>query len=181
LDLGGLRIIHACWHPDYIDAAKQVLPNARLHPDLLVDAATEGTVLYDVIETLLKGFEVKLPEGITFPDKDNHPRDAVRVRWWERDAQTLGEVVQPPDIDIAHAAGLPIPENAPQYCLDAPPCFVGHYWLKGQPEALTSNVACLDYSVAKGGQLVAYRWSGERVLDSDNFSYVTAGIGGAEI
>lgn len=175
LELDGLRVIHACWHPEQLETARQLLPNARLHRDQLADAATEGTVLYDVIETLLKGFEVKLPEGITFFDKDKHPRDAVRIRWWEHNALTLGEVVQPPDIDIAHAAQLPIPESTPRYCSDAPPCFVGHYWLKGEPAPLTPNVACLDYSVAKGGKLVAYRWRGERVLDAGHFSYVSQG------
>jgi hypothetical protein len=53
------------------------------------------------------------------------------------------------------------------YAATEPPVFVGHYWLPpGRPEPLASNVACVDYSVAKdGGKLVAYRWDGEDVLD----------------
>jgi hypothetical protein len=38
------------------------------------------------------------------------------------------------------------------------------------PEA--TNVACLDYSVAKGGMLCAYRWDGEQELLNDKFCSV---------
>jgi hypothetical protein len=57
-------------------------------------------------------------------------------------------------------------EHLITYDRDEPPVFVGHYWLEGTPELLAPNVACLDYSVAMpNGQLVAYRWEGEQVLD----------------
>ncbi len=52
---------------------------------------------------------------------------------------------------------------------DAVPVFVGHYWLTGTPTPL---VACTDYSVAKGGKLVAYRWDGESELSADKFHWV---------
>lgn len=49
--------------------------------------------------------------------------------------------------------------------------FVGHYWLKDErPSLLAPNVACLDYSVAKGGFLCAYRWQGERTLTDEHFA-----------
>ncbi len=55
----------------------------------------------------------------------------------------------------------------------AKPVFVGHYWLSAQrPELLADTVACLDYSVAKGGLLCAYRWNGEWQLSNDNFVWV---------
>jgi hypothetical protein len=38
---------------------------------------------------------------------------------------------------------------------------------------MANNVACLDYSVAKGGNLVAYRWSGEKELTEKNFEFVS--------
>jgi hypothetical protein len=39
------------------------------------------------------------------------------------------------------------------------PVFFGHYWLDGIPRIEAENAVCLDYSVAKGGHLVAYRWN----------------------
>ena len=59
---------------------------------------------------------------------------------------------------------------AAPYPPDSKPVFVGHYWLSGsRPELLAANVACVDYSVAKGGFLCAYRWNGEQKLDNNNF------------
>ena len=33
----------------------------------------------------------------------------------------------------------------------------------------TPTVACVDYSAAKDGPLVAYRWDGEQELDASRF------------
>ena len=53
------------------------------------------------------------------------------------------------------------------------PVFIGHYWFEGIPERCAKNVACLDYSVAGNGKLVAYRWSGEQTVSDENFVYVS--------
>jgi hypothetical protein len=54
----------------------------------------------------------------------------------------------------------------------AKPIFVGHYWLTGTPELLSDKVACVDYSVAKGGKLVAYRWDSEPFLENSKLDWV---------
>jgi hypothetical protein len=46
---------------------------------------------------------------------------------------------------------------------------VGHYWLKGVPKLQSPTVACLDYSAAQDGPMVAYRWNGEPKLDPGSF------------
>jgi len=52
------------------------------------------------------------------------------------------------------------------------PIFIGHYWLPPErPAPLTPTIACLDYSVAAGGPLVAYRWDSERHLRPDKFVF----------
>jgi hypothetical protein len=64
-------------------------------------------------------------------------------------------------------------DAASPYPKSAKPVFVGHYWLSAQhPNVLADNVACLDFSVAKGGFLCAYRWNGEKKLSNDNFVWV---------
>ncbi|WP_019531295.1 metallophosphoesterase [Dasania marina] len=172
LELDGLRVIHACWHDEHIKTMKDIAPKRKLTHEILVEASTEGTAAYEALEVLLKGIEVELPEGIIFKDKGGHERTAVRVQWWNNGGTKLGDITAPTDIDIGDAADLPIPEHVRQYCSDAPPCFIGHYWLKGEPAPLAPNVACLDYSIAKEGKLVAYRWDGEHKLVSHHFSYV---------
>ena len=55
------------------------------------------------------------------------------------------------------------------------PVLYGHYWRSGTPSVdVGGKSACLDWSVAKGGPLVAYRWSGESVLDAANLVAVAA-------
>jgi hypothetical protein len=44
--------------------------------------------------------------------------------------------------------------------------FFGHYWLNGNPKTNNTMCVCLDYSVAKGGKLVAAR------LNGDSFEYL---------
>jgi hypothetical protein len=59
------------------------------------------------------------------------------------------------------------------YPADAPPVFFGHYWLEDKtPIVQSHNLICLDYSVVKGGSLVAYRWSGKREVNTDIFVLV---------
>jgi len=59
---------------------------------------------------------------------------------------------------------------AAPYPATAKPVFVGHYWLSARrPTVLADNVACLDFSVAKGGFLCGYRWGREQTLSNDNF------------
>ncbi len=172
LELDGIRIVHACWDATFIELMREKKPDGRIDRDLLIEASTKGTSAYYAVETLLKGVEVPLSPGITFKDKDGHEQSAVRVQWWKQNAERLGDVALPADLDIGHAAELPVPDFVPTYAADQAPCFVGHYWLGGEPEPLASNVACLDYSVAKEGKLVAYRWSGEASLRKDNFTHV---------
>ena len=59
------------------------------------------------------------------------------------------------------------------YPKEAPPVFFGHYWMEDlSPVIQSSNVACLDYSIAKDGILVGYRWNGEKCISNDNLIYV---------
>lgn len=169
LEVDGIRVVHACWDQACIDKLDKLLTDQCLQPEHLVAASTEGSYLFFAVERLLKGVEVSLPEGIVFHDKDGHERHAIRVQWWRSDAQNLGEVALPLGVDIESATGLPIPKDVPTYQPDLPACFMGHYWWQGKSAPLAPNIACLDYSVAKGGPLVAYRWQGEQVLCSEHF------------
>jgi hypothetical protein len=84
----------------------------------------------------------------------------------------LGAMALPPI-----ESDLPVPDEivrtAVPYPEDAKPVFVGHYWMKGsRPELLRQNIACVDWSVGKGGFLCAYRWDGERELDAGKFVWM---------
>lgn len=172
LELDGIRVVHACWDNHHIEVMKQLTTDRRIDRDLLVQASQKDSLAYKAIETLLKGVEVDLPHGIFFKDNDGNSRSAVGIRWWDDKAQRFGDVALPLSLDIGNAAELPIPNHVPTYAPDDPPCFIGHYWLSGTPEPLTPKIACLGYSIAKDGKLVAYRWSGEQETRAENFTYI---------
>jgi hypothetical protein len=78
----------------------------------------------------------------------------------------------PCDLELQQA----VIASAAPYPATAKPVFVGLCWLSAQrPELLADNGACLDYRVAKGGFLCAYRWNGEQKLKNDNFVWVKGG------
>lgn len=70
----------------------------------------------------------------------------------------------------------PLPEEERQsnnyYGTDERPVFFGHYWLSGAPALYRDNICCLDYSVAKKGKLVAYRFHSEEKLQNKKLEYV---------
>ncbi len=169
LELPGLRVVHACWHPAYMDALRPHL-KPDLSPDLaLVEAGCrKGSDPHKAIETILKGPEVALPDGVTFM-QGAQERAEARTRWWDPNAITFRQSALVGSKDPLELPDLPIPEEVrPGYAGDRP-VFFGHYWMTGKPQPLAPDVACVDYSVGKKGPLVAYRWEGERSLVAENF------------
>ena len=160
-----LRVVHACWDKLNINFLRQHLDNDRLNDALIHESAKVGSPLYCAIEETLKGKEVALPNGATFQDKDGNVRTEIRIKWWEDPARmTYRQLsIEPSDSIPEEPVGEAL-SNATYY-QDAKPVFFGHYWLKGTPQLQGSNICCLDYSVAKGGHLVAYRFDGEGVLE----------------
>jgi Calcineurin-like phosphoesterase len=170
LDLPGLRVVHACWHPGYMAELAAVLkPGQRLDPALVVAASRKGTMEYRAIEALTKGLEIVLPRGHEFHDKDGHLRHNVRIRWWDIAANTYRRAAIINSKVQEELPDAPIPERALLGYDSDKPVFFGHYWQSGIPEPLAPNVACVDYSVGSDGPLVAYRWDGESELAASKF------------
>ncbi|MBE89257.1 MAG: hypothetical protein CMM76_07420 [Rhodospirillaceae bacterium] len=171
LDLEGIRIIHACWEKASIDRVLEFQNGSNLLGEKLLHASGDPTTWqYKAVDTLLKGKEIRLPNGGYFHDKDGNKRNYIRVRWWDK-ANTYRETYMGPESARAHIPDDPIfGDQMIEYGHTEKPVFLGHYWLEGVPEPLAANIACLDYSVAKfGGKLVAYRWDGEAILNAAKF------------
>ncbi len=167
LDLGDLRVIHACWDREFI----RRLGIPVLTGDLLRASCDKGRWEFRAIETLLKGKEISLPDGRLFHDKDGNARHDIRIRWWDRSATTYALAFFGPESARTHIPEDEIEgDHLIEYSHEEPPVFLGHYWMEGDPEPLAPNIACMDYSVAKsGGKLAAYRWAGERELSPEKF------------
>jgi hypothetical protein len=170
LDLGGARAVHAWWHQPYVDlVTRQLPPGMPMDEDFLHAAYARGSPEYLAMEGLTKGLEIRLPPGHSFMDHGGIERCDVRAKWWKEGAHSLRDVA----IVGAHQDDrMPECDLPPGYLggpVTGAPVFIGHYWLEGTPHLQSPKVACLDWSAAKDGPLVAYRWDGEQELDGGRF------------
>ncbi len=173
LEFDDLRVVHACWDDDVMSTLAQARgDHGGITSPFLHSAYREHLPLFAPVEIALEGKEGKLPDGKTFTDPDGNTRTRIRTRWYlPPDGHTYRTyALQSVEIDC----DLPLDESVIHQALPYPttskPVFLGHYWLTAErPALLAGNVACLDYSVAKGGFLCAYRWSGEQNLTNENF------------
>lgn len=167
------RAVHACWDQNNIDFLKKTLVNDRLTDDLIIQSVKLGTKLNEAIDQTLKGKEIKMPEGC-FKDKDGTERTEIRIKWWEDPSKMTYKSISVEPLEILPEQPIKLSElkSLDFYRGEDKKVFFGHYWLKGQPSLYKDNICCLDYSVAKGGKLVAYRLNGENFLDSRNLTYV---------
>jgi hypothetical protein len=168
-----LRVVHACWDLRQLEVLRQNFGGNTFEMGLLETSTKEGNPLYEAIEIVLKGQELPLPGGITFLDKDKHPRREIRVKWWE---DSFGKSYQELAVKLEDVKNLSSSHkvehvsNTSSYPANEKPVFFGHYWLEDkQPKLQASNVCCVDYSIAKEGILVAYRFDGEKELNEKKF------------
>lgn len=170
LDLADIRVVHAWWHQPYVDLVASRVPTGRaMDEDFLQAAYVEGSREWDAMEGLTKGLELRLPAGHSFVDHSGIERRDVRVRWWHEDPRSFRDVAIVGDAQHHLVPDHPLPPDYVGAPLDGPPVFIGHYWMTGRPELQSPKVACVDYSAAMDGPLVAYRWDGELELDSRHF------------
>jgi hypothetical protein len=151
------RLVHACWDNQQIAFLRENYKGVT--PAFLSESNDKqrGSELYHAVNDSLKGKEDHLPDGHSFFDKDGTERSECRIKWWQpvTNRTTLKDVMlgcptalQNKDI---HAG------RAYHAYHDTKPVFFGHYWLQGEPHIDNHHAICLDYSVAKGGILVACR------------------------
>ena len=167
------RVVHACWDQQHISHLKKLLNGNTLDEHALLKLVKKGTNHYNAIEETLKGKEMRMPQDSTFTDKDGNVRTAFRCKWWiDPYSVTYNEI----SIEDLNLPSIPIKNNAAVqgsvYDASEPLIFFGHYWLKGSPGIFRENICCVDYSVAKGGVLAAYRYDGEKALSNDKWVYV---------
>jgi len=171
-----LRVVHACWDQTLIDKFRQNQGGACIDEDFLHASAALESFAGQVMDTLLRGTDLRLPEGMKITGRDGYVREFFRTKFWADNPKTCADVVFQPDPLPPEVAKMVLTDRQRAqlitYPLDAPPVFVGHYWMEGEPAPLKSNVACIDYSAVKYGKLVAYRMDGEQVLARDKFVWV---------
>lgn len=170
LDLGGIRVVHACWDQPSVDA----LWNAGWKPGALLDdrlmailhehnADGSESSLMQARKLLTCGLEIPLPNGKAI-QKDGHRFDSLRIANWRAAAQKLSDVALLPKGQEHLIHDMEWPLGLVMSSIEGSPVFLGHHWFSGHPTIESPKLACLDWSAGKGGPLVAYRWDGEDSL-----------------
>jgi hypothetical protein len=174
LEFPGLRIVHACWDQPSIDLLQKAMGSgARLTDEMILQGSHKGHAIYEAIEIVCKGREVDLPAGISFQDKEGKVRREVRVRWWQEDLSTYRKAMIGPPEEMEKIPDAPMPAEWVAHPYSGRPVLFGHYWFTGTPRVISPRFACLDYSAARDGPLVAYRWDGEAELSSEKLTWVS--------
>jgi len=162
------QAIHACWDEAYISLLEKLASNDKLNLDLLVSSNQKDSQSYQAIEIILKGHEVEVPSELHFSDNYGKVRSNARVCWWNEERKIIipSKAVDTETVNkYKHAIQT-------QKITIQKPTFFGHYWETGTPTIINPKAVCLDYSVAKGHYLCAYRFGGEDQLEESNLIYV---------
>ncbi|MCE5288438.1 MAG: metallophosphoesterase [Nocardiaceae bacterium] len=183
LDLGDLRVVHACWDSASLSYLEQELGGSRFtSTDQIVRSSRSDDPLFTRVETVLKGPEISLASHrqASYVDKDGHVRSRARLRWWHEGPATLRGLAEMGG-NFRTEDGQPYPAlpdtavpTSGSYT-DQVPVFYGHYWRQGSPEYghdYTTYTACVDFSAVRGGRMTAYRWSGEEKIAARNYVQV---------
>ncbi len=176
LEMPTFRVVHACWDEQYIEAYQQRFKSNRVSPQIIQASTNLDSFEGRVLDRLLRGTSLALPENQAIRSRDGFERRFFRTKFWAENPRTYSDVVYQPD---------PLPEHLLErelskaemselihYPADAKPVFFGHYWLHGKPQPVKHNICCLDYSAVKYGRLVAYRIDHETALDPDNYVWL---------
>ncbi len=176
IDAGRFRLVHACWDHSMIELLRGQYPDGCIDEHFLQAAAVPGSFACNVFDRLLRGTDMRLPDGLTLTGGDGLTRAFFRTKFWEDDPRTYGDIVFQPDALPEEVASTPLSSsqknNLLRYGIDEPLLFVGHYWRSGRPSAIRPNLACLDYSAVLYGKLVAYRLDQETRIDPHKFVWV---------
>jgi hypothetical protein len=192
LDLGDIRVIHACWHKPSMEVVSGTTErkNWLSSPDEFVEANDRKSELYEAVEILLKGPEIDLAKYDLpkFRDKGGDIRSKARNRWWMNSTK-LAEIAELSGCTDEHdkpyrdLAGIKAKPADQEFLYSDPtPVFYGHYWRENEPverDDFTDYTACVDFSAVKHGgsfgTLVAYRWKGESKVKKENYLPPDAG------
>lgn len=178
LDLDDIRIVHACWHQEHLATLAPYLDNNRVAcADAWQTLCCDGTAAFAAAETILKGMEIPLPRGVQYADKDGHIRKRTRTHWWLADEDlTYRDLAMVPADIIEHIPHEPVPLHLQTGYDGLKPLFIGHYWMSGQPQPISQDIACVDWSIAASdspkAKLCAYQWDGERALTAEKMVWV---------
>ncbi len=175
LDLGEIRVVHACWSESAIASIKNMETEGLSRKNMFrkVYKKTKSEISKSV-STLTKGIDFKMPGVLKIINNKGVSPRSFRMRWWEN---SQGKTFEEMSFDSKFVLpGYEIPKQiVPQidpYTADAPIVYFGHYCRHEGPHIIKPNLCCVDSCIAGTKVLTAYQWNGEKVLDMNNLIHI---------
>lgn len=171
LDLGDIRVVHACWSDEAIEVARSVYEEGKIKKKTFrkIHKKSDAEIAKSVW-LLTKGVNLKMPGDLKVVNNKGVSPRSIRMRWW---VNYQGKSFR--ELSFESKFGMPdytipseiLPQSYP-YPEDAPIVFFGHYCRGNGPFVIKDNICCVDSCVTGSGKLVAYRWDGEKKLNMNN-------------
>ena len=176
LELGGIRVVHACWSDQAITYLKDNLTLPGIKKSTFHKIYKDhGSKITQNIWLITKGPQFKLPGDLKIINNKGVSPRSYRIRWWE---DYHGKTFE--ELSFESKFKLPqytvpeqiLPVNYP-YDPDSPVLFFGHYCRFKGPHIINKNLCCVDSCVNGSKILTAYSWDVEKTLLSKNLVQVT--------
>jgi hypothetical protein len=165
LDMNGIRVVHAWWDEQAVARIERARGGSHgLINDDVLHSLYADPDLQAARKLLTCGVEWELPPGLAVVDKEGHRHGEARLAVWRHWADRLRQIALVPGDGHSLLPDIDVPKQHPLVQVTGSPILFGHHWFSGPVKLETPKVACLDWSAAKGGPLVAYRWDGEDEL-----------------
>jgi len=164
-----VRVVHAQWHQPSIELIMSYKVKSLNHSGL--EKVFENKDLKNALDISMKGQEIELPESHHFYDKDKKKRGEARLKWWNQlpTNKMADAFASLPEEMKNDSFPIEILNKIDTYSSTEPPVFFGHYWMDPSDFGLLSdNICCLDFSVAKGGNIGGYKFDGDEILKFNN-------------
>jgi hypothetical protein len=175
IDYGSIRVAHAYWSHKNQKMLTSSIIEGKISRSQLKEIFKNETPLAEAVWQTTRGIEINLPNDMIIKDAQNLRRANFRIKWWEKpEGQTfrtisygnrfvLPEYTIPPEIIKPFEV----------YSENNPIMIFGHYCAADEPMVVSNNLCCIDSCVAGSkGKLSAYRWYGEKKINSDHIIQV---------
>ena len=171
LDLGDIRVVHACWSNEAIEIVNALYTDGKIKKKVFRKIYKKGnSPISKAVWTITKGVNLKMPRDLKILNNKGVSPRSIRIRWWiQPEGQTFGQSCfdskyELPNYTIPQEilpTTFPYPDNAPLV-------FFGHYCRGRGPNIIRHNICCVDSCVTGTKTLCAYRWNGEKELTMNN-------------
>ena len=170
LDLGEIRVVHACWKDENIEMIKTHFSEGKIKKGKLREIFENNVVVAKSIWETCKGIDFRLPKDLLVFDSKGQPHRTFRMKWWiNPEGLTFKKISLESRFRLPkYTVPKEIVSSVEPYPADAPIVFFGHYCLNGKSGIFADNLCCVDSCVTRSKKLMVYRWSGEKKLDENN-------------